>query len=531
VLKAAEMVEKGAQMLEADGFVFMPETGPGPQAKKELMHMLAARYRKAKGAKVGPARAAASKTKAPAATPSAGRKLSTPKPKEVAKLQAQYAEDRKISKDLDARLQALKGQMDALERERQMVAQDSVHVRAKLSADTKMKDGSKLFSTKFGATIIADNPLAEGNRGNIWQEEGMTNNFGEATAKAVSHGWTSGADTVHSGGVGMFGDFGIAQCLKHGESGDYECCEDAVKSCGPNPAGLCCAKSTISDGFCDQGEDGGCDLTCMEEEVPGGGPHLSDCQHCPVGTYSGNGYIPSARNILTNDIIPDQPIGAGQCSICPAGKFQGQEGSTGENDAAGCEDCQAGTISGAEAEECDECAAGTYESSLTSCTNCEAGKYAASTGTSGQCQECMAGQHTGGQEGQQGCSQCVAGKYSAAGQGACTNCDAGKSSGAGAPSCDDCMAGTYAGAGAAQCSTCAAGSFAPAVASTCSACPAGTISGSGAASCNPCGTGMFSPWHIRTTLRMTTTHGATEYLVMSTQRHQASDLSTKVCSD
>jgi hypothetical protein len=36
---------------------------------------------------------------------------------------------------------------------------------------------------------------------------------------------------------------------------------------------------------------------------------------------------------------------------------------------------------------------------------------------------------------------------------------------------------------------------------------------------------------IRTTLRMTTTHGATEYLVMSTQRHQASDLSTKVCSD
>ena len=482
-------------MLEADGFVFMPETGPGPQAKKELMHMLAARYRKAKGAKVGPARAAASKTKAPAATPSAGRKLSTPKPKEVAKLQAQYAEDRKISKDLDARLQALKGQMDALERERQMVAQDSVHVRAKLSADTKMKDGSKLFSTKFGATIIADNPLAEGNRGNIWQEEGMTNNFGEATAKAVSHGWTSGADTVHSGGVGMFGDFGIAQCLKHGESGDYECCEDAVKSCGPNPAGLCCAKSTISDGFCDQGEDGGCDLTCMEEEVPGGGPHLSDCQHCPVGTYSGNGYIPSARNILTNDIIPDQPIGAGQCSICPAGKFQGQEGSTGENDAAGCEDCQAGTISGAEAEECDECAAGTYESSLTSCTNCEAGKYAASTGTSGQCQECMAGQHTGGQEGQQGCSQCVAGKYSAAGQGACTNCDAGKSSGAGAPSCDDCMAGTYAGAGAAQCSTCAAGSFAPAVASTCSACPAGTISGSGAASCNPCGTGMFYTHH------------------------------------
>ena len=127
VLKAAEMVEKGAQMLEADGFVFMPaaeasETGPGPQAKKELMHMLAARYRKAKGAKVGPARAAAAHTKATAATPSAGRKLSTPKPKEVAKLQAQYAEDRKISKDLDARLQALKGQMDALERERQMVA-------------------------------------------------------------------------------------------------------------------------------------------------------------------------------------------------------------------------------------------------------------------------------------------------------------------------------------------------------------------------------------------------------------------------
>ena len=53
-------------------------------ANKYYYYMLAARYRKAKGAKVGPARAAAAHTKAPAAT--------------------------------------LKGQMDALERERQMVA-------------------------------------------------------------------------------------------------------------------------------------------------------------------------------------------------------------------------------------------------------------------------------------------------------------------------------------------------------------------------------------------------------------------------
>lgn len=53
--------------------------------------------------------------------------------------------------------------------------------------------------------------------------------------------------------VGMFGTMGVSQCVKADEAGDYDCCEDAVKSCGPNPTGLCCAKSAISDGFCDQG--------------------------------------------------------------------------------------------------------------------------------------------------------------------------------------------------------------------------------------------------------------------------------------
>lgn len=93
------------------------------------------------------------------------------------------------------------------------------------------------------------------------------------------------------------------------------------------------------------GEDGGCDLTCKEEETEN--PTLADCQPCPVGTFSANGYIPrsvrgvsdwmlrgcccadklgdtdsllshlrSARNIL-DEIIIGQEIGAGTCSICP----------------------------------------------------------------------------------------------------------------------------------------------------------------------------------------------------------------------
>ena len=64
---------------------------------------------------------------------------------------------------------------------------------------------SVLATVTFGANDISDTASAEGNNGATWNYGA---NFGGANAKAVARGWTSGADTVHAGGVGMFGAWG-----------------------------------------------------------------------------------------------------------------------------------------------------------------------------------------------------------------------------------------------------------------------------------------------------------------------------------
>jgi hypothetical protein len=86
--------------------------------------------------------------------------------------------------------------------------------------------------------------------------------------------------------VGMFGTMGISQCVKANEAGHYDCCDDAVKSCGPNPTGLCCAKSAISDGFCDQGVGS-----------------ATDDGQCAAPLYSFHSLICPPRQAKTADVI------------------------------------------------------------------------------------------------------------------------------------------------------------------------------------------------------------------------------------
>ena len=64
---------------------------------------------------------------------------------------------------------------------------------------------SVLANIEFGANDISDKATAEGNSGAAWN---YGQNFGGSNAKAIARGWTSGADTVHDGGVGMFGAWG-----------------------------------------------------------------------------------------------------------------------------------------------------------------------------------------------------------------------------------------------------------------------------------------------------------------------------------
>lgn len=122
------------------------------------------------------------------------------------KLQAAYESDEKISTDLKGRLEALKRQMEAVKRERAVANDDARHVRAQMVATSQMKGGDKLFNTEFGATYVTDDPTASGNLGKDWN---YGQNFAEKNAKALNHGWKSGKDTVHDGGVGMFGTMGV----------------------------------------------------------------------------------------------------------------------------------------------------------------------------------------------------------------------------------------------------------------------------------------------------------------------------------
>lgn len=179
---------KGEEMLEADGFVFVPDK-TAEKAKKNLIHMLAS------GKKVLPAPSGNARTqKIPAPT--------TAKAGKFDKLQAELNSDHKISAALQGRLQALQREMNAVDRQRAVYNKDAHNVRAQMMAMSMKEGGSKLFASKWGASIISDNPNAEGNTGNVWQEEGMTNNFAEPNSKALANGWNSGADTVHDGGGG-----------------------------------------------------------------------------------------------------------------------------------------------------------------------------------------------------------------------------------------------------------------------------------------------------------------------------------------
>ena len=128
------------------------------------------------------------------------------------------------------------------------------------------------------------------------------------------------------------------------------------------------------------------------------------------------------------------------CSNCPAGKYKNTTGST------ACINCPAGKYQNhAGQAECINCPAGQYQNAegQAECINCPAGKYQNTEGQS-NCNNCPAGQYQNG-TGKTNCNNCPAGQYqNAVGQSNCNNCPKGQyQNGTGKTSCIYCPEGQY----------------------------------------------------------------------------------------
>lgn len=242
----------------------------------------------------------------------------------------------------------------------------------------------------------------------------------------------------------------------------------------------------------------------------------TQCMGCPIGTYyGGTGATSSSACQSCPTGTYANVTGQSACTQCPAGTASSATKAT---SVATCAICPAGTYSGVAASSCTNCAAGTYATSAgtSTCTSCAAGTYSTAVGASlaSTCQSCVAGTYstTVGASSSSTCQSCVAGTYStvvgASSSSTCQSCAAGTYStvvGASSSStCQSCAAGTYStvvgASSSATCQSCIAGTYSTTVGAssnaTCVACIAGTYSTTvgavSASTCQSCVAGKYS---------------------------------------
>jgi hypothetical protein len=274
------------------------------------------------------------------------------------------------------------------------------------------------------------------------------------------------------------------QAGKYGHAiGQVECqlCDEKTTSAVGSGTCTWCPAGTYSD------ENRICQLCSVGKSS---GEYSSSCSTCGVGKY--------------NDVA------GGACKDCAAGTYNNGEGM------GFCFNCAAGkysTTTGATQESnCLQCAAGKYSSAegSSSCTPCAAGTYSITPGAAGssQCQPCGLG--TFSQAGSTSCGECGIG-YQTTGS-SCTQCPAGYfKATTGAGYCTECGLEYYSNPGASQCSTCVfpQGAFVvessePSMPSftevgwmstSCRSCPEGRYAngnrGSGAYACRTCSDGKY----------------------------------------
>jgi hypothetical protein len=161
----------------------------------------------------------------------------------------------------------------------------------------------------------------------------------------------------------------------------------------------------------------------------------SSCSPCPVGYYS----------------HAETPPWPSTCTLCPAGKFSNQPGSS------QCTLCSVGKLSSPDRVSCADCKAGEYNKENVECASCEPGRYAPQP-LSGGCLQCAAGSFTNGEIGATTCTPCNSGFYSLGGVVECAPCPPGQFSTSGQSACIACEAGKWAAtSGSSSCTPCALG--------------------------------------------------------------------------
>ena len=163
-----------------------------------------------------------------------------------------------------------------------------------------------------------------------------------------------------------------------------------------------------------------------------------DCSVCPKGKYNDQSGAPNENEICMGKTCE------AHCKKCPLGFYQDQEGRT---LFAECKSCQAGQYGAKEAaetpEDCKDCPRGKYTDELSSttrsveledCKDCPVGRYGEDNGAEdlSWCKLCLKGRYLAaeGRTSSDDCKFCPAGKYSenepAGSPEDCKNCPTGK---------------------------------------------------------------------------------------------------------
>mmetsp|Transcript_33061 Transcript_33061/g.78829 ORF Transcript_33061/g.78829 Transcript_33061/m.78829 type:complete len:94 (+) Transcript_33061:112-393(+) len=79
---------------------------------------------------------------------------------------------------------------------------------------------TQLFDSSWPAVTLGDTASYDGNSGDAW-------NYGSNFGGPLKDSWASGADTVRTGGVGMFGVMGVNDSAYNGENQSTPMCTDA----------------------------------------------------------------------------------------------------------------------------------------------------------------------------------------------------------------------------------------------------------------------------------------------------------------
>jgi len=114
------------------------------------------------------------------------------------------------------------------------------------------------------------------------------------------------------------------------------------------------------------------------------GTNSMSCTSCSAGFYTS---ATGSTSCLSCSVGFSCPIGASSPVLCTAGYYAASGSSS-------CSSCASGSISSPGSSLCRSCGAGSYTTTGTSCSNCAAGTYTASSGSS-SCALCPEGTYSG----------------------------------------------------------------------------------------------------------------------------------------